>query len=76
VGIIVTVGAFAYLTKPTDSSFGTKIAQQAPLGLQTVGAVALNKMVHIDDYVFIKIANLSNDHFFLGVANQWISLKQ
>jgi hypothetical protein len=79
--LLVTVGAlgFAYLTKPTDESFGEEISKKAPLGTQTLTKTTINSTSTIKDYVVFKVAKLpleSSDMStqYLGVAHHWIKM--
>lgn len=76
--VTVSVGGFAYLTKPSDESLGKTIAQNAPLGLRSVIKISANTVTDIDDYVFFKTARFTSDTqpSYIGAFNKWFILKK
>lgn len=76
---LICILVFAYLSKPSNESFGESVAHQLPIGSQTIGKILINMSTNIHDFIFFKIAVLpidKNSIVFVGIINYWIPIRE
>jgi hypothetical protein len=78
-GSCIGVGTVAVVTKPTNDSFGIKIAEKENNIFKKWAIIQiLNEFTLFEDYGFFKIARLSHkeEKFVgLGIFNEWYEIK-
>jgi hypothetical protein len=78
-GSCIGVGTVAVVTKPTNESFGIKVAEKEnDIVKKIIIMEVVNYFTLFEDYGFFKIARLSHDEdkfVGLGIFNEWYEIK-